>query len=63
MLPRNFVEICTLAPHVDRLAFTVFLKMNENGEVFDERYEKTIINSRCQLSYEIAQEVIEGKIK
>lgn len=52
-----------MAPHVDRLAFTVFLKMNENGEVFDERYEKTIINSRCQLSYEIAQEVIEGKIK
>lgn len=28
-----------------------------------ERYEKTVIRSRCQLSYEIAQEVIEKRIK
>ena len=63
MLPHAFVDICTLRPHVDRLAFSVFLTKNEKGEVLQERYEKTIIHSRCQLSYELAQEVIEGKIK
>ena len=51
MLPASFVDICTLRPNVDRLAFSVFLKMNDKGEVLDERYEKTIIHSRCQLSY------------
>lgn len=62
MLPQAFVDICTLRPNVDRLAFTVFLKMSIDGEVLAERYEKTVIHSKCQLSYEIAQDVITNKI-
>lgn len=35
MLPHAFVDICTLRPNVDRLAFSVFLKLDEKGEVLD----------------------------
>jgi exoribonuclease R len=31
MLPHALVDVCTLRPNVDRLAFSVFLKMNADG--------------------------------
>ena len=67
MLPGILCEkLCSLNPGVERLAFSIFFKINENGEwLKDEapRIGKSIMKSCGKLSYEVAQMVIEGKIK
>jgi len=62
MLPRVFSEnLISLLPGVYRNAFTVFFYMDENGNV-SENYEfcKSKIMNCCQLSYEVAQSIIEA---
>jgi exoribonuclease R len=52
MLTHDLMKINSLNPNVDRLAFSIFLKMNFKGEILGEsRIEKNIINSRFKLSY------------
>ncbi len=64
MLPRLLCEtLCSLNPNVDRFAFSVIWKLNQNAEIIDEWFGKTIIRSCSKLTYEIAQLAIEGKIK
>lgn len=36
MLNRNLVKVCSLDPGVERLAFTVWVKMDGNGDVIGE---------------------------
>ncbi|KAH9492825.1 DIS3-like exonuclease 2 [Bulinus truncatus] len=56
MLPRLLCEeLCSLNPDKDRLAFSVVWTMNEEGEIFDEWYGRTVIRSCVKLSYEHAQ--------
>lgn len=56
MLPQILCEeLCSLNPNVDRLTFSVVWKMNDQGEIFDEWFGRTIIRSCCKLSYECAQ--------
>lgn len=55
MLPRLLCEkLCSLNPGVERLAFSVFFLMKENGEILSEniRYGKSIIKSCSKMSYE-----------
>lgn len=65
MLPNILCETaCSLNSNSDRLAFSVFFKMDSEGnrveyEEGDDtkkvyRLEKTVINSSCKLSYEVA---------
>ncbi len=63
MLPRLLSEeLCSLNPGVERLAFSVVWKMNENAEILGEPwFRKSIIKSRCKLSYEHAQAIIKDK--
>ncbi|KAF0977445.1 hypothetical protein FDP41_003437 [Naegleria fowleri] len=66
MLP-NFLcdDICSLLPGKERLAFSVYVLMNENGEVLrDQRveFQKSVVKSCAKLTYEIAQDIISGKI-
>jgi len=47
-----------LNPNVKRLAFSVFVRMNESGEILESRLEKNVVMSRYKLSYEQAQAII-----
>lgn len=61
MLPQLLREdLCSLNPGTDRLAFSVMWDMDSSGEVLDHWVGRTIIRSCCKLSYQHAQEIIEG---
>ncbi|MEI6508203.1 MAG: ribonuclease R [Bacteroidota bacterium] len=60
MLPEKLSNgLCSLRPHEEKLTFSVVFKMNENAELLDVWYGKTIIYSDRRFSYEEAQERIE----
>ncbi|KAG0056775.1 hypothetical protein BGZ83_003393, partial [Gryganskiella cystojenkinii] len=59
MLPNVLCEdLCSLTANVDRLAFSVFWKMTEDGHVMNTSFSKSVIRSCAQLSYDDAQRVI-----
>ncbi|XP_059620507.1 DIS3-like exonuclease 2 [Phlebotomus argentipes] len=60
MLPLPMCLNCSLLPGKDRLAFSVFWRMDSSGKILDERITKSIINSCTQLAYDHAQLVIDG---
>ena len=61
MLPRCLCEnLCSLNPSEERLTFSVIWKVNGNGDIFEEWFGRTIINSVSKLSYENAQKFIEN---
>jgi len=60
MLPRLLCEeLCSLNPDVDRLTFSVLWKINEEGEIFDEWYGRSVIRSCAKLAYDHAQGFID----
>ena len=60
MLPHLLCEeLCSLNAGKDRLCFSVIWRMTENGEIADEWFGRTVINSCVKLSYEHAQGFIE----
>ncbi len=60
MLPERLSNhICSLNPDEDKLTYSVVFEMNDKGEVIDEWFGKTIINSDMRFSYEEAQEIID----
>ena len=64
MLPRCLCEnLCSLNPSEERLTFSVIWKLNSNGDIFEEWFGRTIINSVSKLSYENAQKFIENPNK
>ncbi|XP_052204958.1 DIS3-like exonuclease 2 isoform X2 [Diospyros lotus] len=61
MLPSLLSEnLGSLNPGVDRLAFSIFWDINLAGEVLDRWIGRTVIRSCCKLSYENAQDIIDG---
>jgi exoribonuclease R len=50
-MPEKIIDLCSLQSHKDRLAFSVFLKLNENGDIISSRFEKTIVKSSARLTY------------
>ena len=66
MLPEILSNnICSLKPNEDRLAYSVFFKMDEKGIIFDYKINKTVIHSDYRFTYEEAQKIInkkEGKL-
>ncbi|XP_050127219.1 DIS3-like exonuclease 2 isoform X2 [Malus sylvestris] len=63
MLPPLLSEdIGSLNPGVERLAFSIFFDINHVGDVVDRWIGRTVIRSCCKLSYEHAQEIINGKL-
>ncbi|KAI9312269.1 hypothetical protein BX666DRAFT_2161812 [Dichotomocladium elegans] len=61
MLPVPLCEnICSLNPGQDRLAFSVVWKLDGEANVLDTWFGKTIIASSAKLTYEEAQQVIDG---
>ncbi|QIK56760.1 ribonuclease R [Erysipelothrix sp. HDW6A] len=52
MLPKELSNgICSLHPHVDRLAMTVQIDINFNGEVIDYHLYESVIQSKRRMSY------------
>ena len=64
MLPRSLCEdLCSLNPEVDRLAFSCFFIMNENGALVDPTnvwFGKSIIRSCAKLDYGTAQCMVDA---
>jgi DIS3-like exonuclease 2 len=62
MLPRFLCEkLCSLIPNQDRLTFSVIWRLNSAGDILDEWFGRTIINSVAKLSYNIVQNIIENQ--
>lgn len=60
MLPERLCnDLCSLRPNEDKLCFSAVFTMNENAEILDEWFGRTVIHSDRRFAYEEAQEVIE----
>lgn len=60
MLPEKLSNhLCSLQPYVDKLCFSAVFELNENAEVLNQWFGKTIINSNHRFNYEEVQQVIE----
>ncbi len=61
MLPEKLSnEVCSLRPHEDKLAFSVIMEVTPHGEVQDYDIRETIIHSKQRLTYDRAQDYING---
>ncbi|XP_068672377.1 3'-5' exoribonuclease HELZ2-like isoform X2 [Montipora foliosa] len=56
-------DICSLLPNKERCAVSVYLKLDKHGCIQDEElaFCRSIVKSRCRLTYEQAQMVILGR--
>ncbi|SDC26973.1 ribonuclease R [Pedobacter soli] len=62
MLPERLSNgVCSLRPHEDKLCFTAVFELDEQANIQNEWYGRTIIHSDRRFTYEEAQEVIESK--
>ena len=62
MLPEKISNnLCSLMPNKDRLAYSVFFKMDEKAKIFDYKINKTIIHSDFRFTYKTAQDIIDDK--
>jgi ribonuclease R len=61
MLPHALsTDLCSLVPDSDRLAFSAIFTLNDSGQVDEVRFAPSVIRSRFRLSYEEAQEILDG---
>jgi ribonuclease R len=64
MLPEKLSNgLCSLRPNEDKLCFSVVFTLDKNGNIIDEWFGRTVINSDYRYTYEEAQEVIEKGIR
>ncbi|CCE61314.1 hypothetical protein TPHA_0A02320 [Tetrapisispora phaffii CBS 4417] len=62
MLPMLLgTDLCSLKPYVDRFAFSVIWELDDNAEIIDVKFTKSVIRSREAFSYEQAQLRIDDK--
>lgn len=60
MLPERLSNyICSLRPNEEKLCFSVVFEMDENANIKNEWFGRTIINSDRRFTYEEAQAIIE----
>ena len=61
MLPETLSNgVCSLMPGEDRLAFSVFITFDRNGEVTARSFAKSVIRSKARFTYEQVMTVIGG---
>jgi ribonuclease R len=61
MLPERLSNgVCSLRPHEEKLTFSAVFEMNDEAEVLNEWFGRTVIYSNRRFTYEEAQEIIEG---
>ena len=60
MLPEALCNnLCSLRPNEDKLCFSAIFELDQNAQIQNEWFGKTIINSNRRFCYEEAQEIIE----
>ncbi len=60
MLPEKLSNgVCSLRPNEDKLTFSAVFTMNNQGDVLDEWFGRTVIHSNRRFDYAEAQQVIE----
>lgn len=61
MLPTELSNgICSLNPQEDRLAFSCLMELDNNAEIVDYKFAKSIIRSRVKGVYSELNELLEG---
>lgn len=61
MLPEKLSNgVCSLRPNEDKLTFSAVFEMNDNGQILNQWFGKTVIHSQRRFTYEEAQERIEN---
>lgn len=60
MLPERLCnDLCSLRPNEDKLSFSAVFTLNDDAEILDEWFGRTVIHSDRRFAYEEAQAVIE----
>ena len=61
MLPEELCNgVCSLVPNEDRLAFSVFMTFDKNGEMVKREFAKSVIRSKARFTYEQVMTLISG---
>ncbi len=61
MLPEKLSnEVCSLRPHEEKLCFSAVFELDEESNIYNEWYGKTVIYSDRRFAYEEVQEILEG---
>ena len=64
MLPSVLCEhVCSLNPGEDRLAFSVEWIINDQGEILEEWFGRSVIRSCVKLSYDHAQVLLRHNLR
>ncbi|MEM9399245.1 MAG: ribonuclease R [Verrucomicrobiota bacterium] len=64
MLPEELSNgLCSLRPHVDRLAFSTFITLSPKGRILKARFTRSVIHSKHRLSYQQAYTRLKRKPK
>lgn len=64
MLPGALSEnLCSLKPNVNRLAASVMIDLDSEGNILNYRMVRSVIKSAKRFTYPEAKEVLDGKIK
>ncbi|WP_129714079.1 ribonuclease R [Pedobacter sp. SYP-B3415] len=62
MLPERLSNgLCSLRPNEDKLCFAAVFELDDDANIVQEWFGRTVIHSAHRFSYEDAQEVIENK--
>lgn len=62
MLPPELSNgICSLNPHVDRLAVSVDIEIDPKGNIVNYDFYESVINSNLQMNYDDVNKVIKGE--
>ena len=62
MLPEKLSNgVCSLRPNEDKLCFAAVFELDNDANIVEEWFGRTVIHSNRRFSYEEAQEVIENK--
>jgi ribonuclease R len=63
MLPEILsADVCSLMPHVDRACLACHVVIDADGKMKSWRFSRAVMRSHANLSYEQAQDAIDGKI-
>ncbi len=63
MLPERLSnDLCSHNPHEDKLAFSCILELDKEMNVVNFELAETLIRSSARLTYEQAQEILDGQI-
>jgi ribonuclease R len=62
MLPEILSNnVCSLRPNEEKLCFSAVFEINEDAQVINQWFGRTIIHSNRRFTYEEVQEILEGK--